>query len=78
VRRLTDALDEARHAAEKEHGPRPPALIKWRHHAAIGGAEIDRARLELVNTARFRLSSAVANAFPDGELPAVDEAGSPR
>jgi hypothetical protein len=59
VRRLTDALNDARRAAEKEHGPRPPALIEWRNHAAIGGAEIDRARLEYLRG--FRVNSKVVN-----------------
>jgi hypothetical protein len=59
LRRLTDALNEARHAAEKEHGARPPALIEWRNHAAIGGAEIDRARLEYLRG--FRVNSKVIN-----------------
>jgi hypothetical protein len=51
----------------------PPAVLALMKEVDTGAADLD-ALLELVNAARFRLSSAVANVYPDG----VDEAGSPR
>jgi hypothetical protein len=49
--RLVDVLEEAEHDAREEHGHRPFALIQWRNYC-IGGAEIDRARLEFLRVRR--------------------------
>jgi hypothetical protein len=55
VYRLGDVLDEAEHGAEKAHGRRPVALIKWRSYV-IGGTEIDRVRLFFLREVRRRSS----------------------
>jgi hypothetical protein len=52
-----------------EEGGRPAVLALMRE-LDTDAADLD-ALLELVNTARFRLSSAVANVYPEG----MDEAG---
>jgi hypothetical protein len=50
-----------------------PAVLALMKELDAGAADLD-ALLELANAARFRLSSAAANVYPDG----VDEAGRPR
>jgi hypothetical protein len=55
-----------------EEGGRPAVLALMKELDG-GATELD-ALLKPANAARFRLSSAVANVYPDG----MDEAGSPR
>jgi hypothetical protein len=55
-----------------EQGGRPAVLALMKELDA-GAADVD-ALLEFANAARFLLSSAAANVYPDG----VDEAGRPR
>jgi hypothetical protein len=43
-----DRAERAEFRARKKHGYRPIALIAWRYYSAIGGSEIDRARLEFL------------------------------
>jgi hypothetical protein len=55
-----------------------PALLALMKELDTGPTDLD-ALLKLANAGQFRLSSAVANVYPEGRIPrGRSEAGSPR
>lgn len=47
--RLSDQLEEGEYAAIRTIDPRPWSLISWRRYSAIGGDELERVRMELLD-----------------------------